>query len=71
MTPYNYNINNSFQIDLMDESILLSAKSIILNTLSAGKIDGESGETVERIRSLESEIQTLGQKLDLLIKKLG
>jgi hypothetical protein len=55
----------------MDEKILLSAKSIILNTLSAGKIEQDSGETAERIRSLESEIQTLGQKIDLLIQKLG
>ena len=61
-------LHSYFQVDLMDESILLSAKSIILKKLSSGEND--SSETSERIKSLENSIQTLSKKLDLLIRKL-
>ena len=58
-----------FQVELMDESILLSAKTIIMNKLSSGQ--PESGEVASRIKTLEEMVQTLGQKLDLLLQKVA
>jgi hypothetical protein len=54
------------KVDLMDESILLATKSVILKQLSS-----EEDAAQERIRALEKTVETLSQKIDLLINKLG
>lgn len=53
----------------MDEGILLSAKSIIMQRVSSG--DKILSETNEKIRALEKTIDNLNKKIDTLIEKLG
>ena len=58
-----------FQVEMMDEGILLAAKAIILQQMSTG--DKILTEADDRIRALEKVVDALNKKIDTLIEKLG
>ena len=58
-----------FQVEMMDEGILLAAKAIILQQMSSG--DKILTEADDRIRALEKVVDALNKKIDTLIEKLG